>query len=122
MCIINSGKSAQIERVIFIQSLIYCSNEFNTQEAQCTFIEQFITPISHFFSAAEFQNALQHIQVFINYLGLDRKHSGDSSDPTLERRRQLFYYVNVLFSILKSVRNAEDSEIKNLGISNNCLA
>lgn len=116
MCIINNEKSTQIERVIFIQSLIYCSNEFNTYDAQCTFIEQFITPIANFFGTADFQNAMGNVQVFVKYLGLDNDQQNEAA--SLQVRRQLFYYVNVLFSILKSVRHAEDSnEIKNLSNS-----
>lgn len=118
MSIINNDKSTQIERVIFIQSLIFCSNESNSYDAQCQFIEQFISPITTFFSTPDFQNALQNIHTFIKYFGLGEEASVDPNNPSLQIRRQLFYYVNVMHSILKSVRNTEESTMESIEIQN----
>jgi len=117
MLIINDQTSTtQIERVIFIQGLIYCSNESNSYEAQCAFINQFITPISNLFSSPEFQGALFNVQAFLKYFGLE---DSTSTHQSLQVRRQVFHYINLMHAILKSVRNMEEStvEIKNLSNS-----
>ena len=120
MCIISNEHSTQIERVIFIQSLIYCSNESNTYDAQAAFIDQFISPISKFFSSDDFQNALHNIQLFIKYFGFDEGINTEMNltNASLQKRRQMFYFVNVLYSILKSVRNTEESTMENIEIQN----
>ncbi len=111
----NQAATTQIERVIFIQGLIYCSNESNSYEAQCSFIEQFIAPISSYFSGPDFQNALSNVHTFIQYFGLDES----ASPQSVQVRRQVFHYINLMHAILKSVRNMEESavEIKNLSNS-----
>ncbi len=106
MTLINNTHSTSIERVIFIQSLIFCNNENNSYAAQSAFIEQFLRPIYEFFLSQEFQASVQNVEMFIKFVGLNES----LPDPnTLQNRRQIFFYLNVLFAILKSVKANDET-------------
>jgi exportin-5 len=103
LSLINNSNSTQIERVIFIQSLIFCNNENDCgQQAQATFVDQFLRPINEFFMSPEFQASCQSLDKFIQFIGLNE--TNETNANTLQNRRQIFFYLNVLFAILKSVK------------------
>jgi hypothetical protein len=107
LSLINNTHSTSIERVIFIQSLIFCNNENNSYAAQSAFIEQFLRPIYEFFLSQEFQASVQNVEMFIKFVGLNESSSPDPY--TLQNRRQIFFYLNVLFAILKSVKANDEA-------------
>ncbi len=75
LTLINNSQSTQIERVIFIQSLIFCNNENDCgPQAQAAFVDQFLRPINEFFSSPEFQTSCQSLDQFIQFIGLKRNN------------------------------------------------
>ena len=104
--LINSTQCTQIERVIFVQSLLFCSNELSSYELQVGFINQLMQPVLDFFANKTFRDGICSPRDFVSFFGLS-----DSKELLgLNNRCQLFYYENFLFGALKSVQLRDDGK------------
>jgi exportin-5 len=108
----------QMEQIIFIETLIYCSNEFNSFEMQTQFLVQNLTSIKDFFFFnKEFIASIENINYFTLFIGLIDPHTistaefaGLTKDVCLVNRKQIFYSVNALFGVLKCIQVPELSD------------
>ena len=100
----------QMEQIIFIESLIYCSNEFNSFDMQTQFLNQNLNSIKEFFFFnTEFLKSIENINYFALFTGLTSQVTGEQNiliqkEASLINRKQIFYSVNALFGVLKCVQ------------------
>jgi exportin-5 len=101
--IVQASNTTQLEKIILIQALIYCTNEF-PYEMQSTYLSQFLNPIFAYLSSI--QNSIENVQMFVRFYGLDESMPNPDG---LNNRKQLFYNVNLLYSILKCYELKENA-------------
>ena len=107
---IECPNSTQMEKIILIQALVYLSNQLPSFESRVTFINELISPTFKFFTSEEFQFKIKDAISFVGYIGLNdsSKQSVDIAS-TLTNRKQIFYHVNLLFAIVKSLDLTNDN-------------
>ena len=107
---IECPNSTQMEKIILIQALVYLSNQLPSFESRVTFINELISPTFKFFTSEEFQFKIKDAISFVGYIGLNdsSKQSVDIAS-TLTNRKQIFYHVNLLFAIVKSLDLTNDT-------------
>ena len=125
--IANNKVLTQMEQIIFIETLIYCSNEFNSFDLQSQFLTQNLNSIKEFFFLnKEFLISIENINYFTLFTGLANSDQNMSKEACLINRKQIFYSINALFGVLKCVQVPEVKETtgvdeKNKLISNGYL-
>jgi hypothetical protein len=108
--IANNKVLTQMEQIIFIETLIYCSNEFNSFDLQSQFLTQNLNSVKEFFFFnKEFLISIENINYFTLFIGLTAQEQNNSisKEACLINRKQIFYSINALFGVLKCVQVPE---------------
>lgn len=128
----NNKILTQMEQIIFIEALIYCSNEFNSYDLQMQFINENLTQIKEFFLLnKEFLYSIDDVNNFCLFIGLTSQQQPQQVIDLnlmqtqtklicLSNRKQIFFAVNALFGILKCIQvPVELNESNRIQLANN---
>jgi exportin-5 len=112
--ILNQTDTTQMEKCILIQALVCLSNEPSQFALQSSLVKQFLLPILEFATANKSQ--LSSVDAFISLIGVNDQMGTASSQTGLLHRKLIFYHVNLMFGVLKtiaghSIQSAELSPI-----------
>lgn len=104
----SESTTVQMEQIILMETLVYCSNELQSYQKQAEFISSQLLSIKNFLLSAELITAIDSVENFILFVGLANHNLPNG----LQNRKQIFYAINALFGILKCVQIPDGDETK----------